>query len=259
MGNSCADAVTNALVARLTRRRAFLLAPVAAVALGHSPVPRSAARQAGAAPELLVRGEAAFAANSGPLAWRVVRDVAEVGAAAGFEQRALGFAVASGPFGSFLLTDEATGSAYRLNPGEAAFVRGGTFQRRESLGRGPDSYLRIGLVEAAAARDAGGDWMIFPGPAFAAPAGPVTLTLSRVTITPGESRGLTPDAGETLLLVEQGEVELEIGEAAPRDLLRTVVGSDTSYAVRSVGASAMLYGAREGTTLLVATIDVNQA
>jgi hypothetical protein len=189
------------------------------------------------------------------LAWRVVHDVAEAPPDAAFEWRSLGFAVAAAPFGSLLLTDEATGSANRLAPGEAAFVREGTRQRRESLDDRAQGYLRIGLVAATAANDAGGDRLLFAGQAFASLAGPATLTLHRFAPAPGETIDLPPGAGDTLVLVEQGEVMLEVGEAAPREPLRTTVGSDTAYAIRSVGPAAMLYGVREGTLILLATIE----
>jgi hypothetical protein len=189
------------------------------------------------------------------MAWRVVRDVAESPPDAEFERRALGFAVATNPFASLLLTDEVTGSASRLAPGEAAFVRDGTIQRRESLGPGADSYLRIGLVAETAAGDAGGDRLIFAGSAFAPPTGWATLVLFRVALEPGGASPLPPSLGDRLVLVEQGEVELDTGEDAPRDRLLTVVGSDTLYAVRSVGADGMLYGRREATSVLVAAIE----
>jgi hypothetical protein len=217
-------------------------------------LPLAFARQSTNEPSLLVRGETTFTSDQSSLAWRVVRDVAEVGSAAAFERRALGFAVATEPFGMLLLTDELTGSAYRLAPGEAAFVRDGTLQRRESLGDSAQSYMRIGLVAATEASDAGGDWPIFAGTAFAAPAGPLTLSLSRAELSEGDSTALPSGRGEQLILVEQGEVELEVGEAAPRELLRTTVGSDTSYAVRSIAASAMLYGARDATSVLLAIL-----
>ncbi len=238
---------------RLGRRR--LLAAPAALGLGiawRSPQ-RAAARQTPPGPDLLVRGETRLA--GGPMAWRVVRDVAETAPTAAFERRALGFAVATNPFASLLLTDEATGSAARLAPGEAAFVRDGAFQRRESLGTGARSYLRIGLVAAASARDAGGDRLLFADPTFAIAAGPVMLTLFRVTLEPGAAFTLPPAAGETLVLVEQGEAELEAGDSSPRDRLLTVVGSDTSYAIRSVAGAAMLYGAREATSVLIAIVE----
>lgn len=236
-------------------RRALLVAPAAlSLGLGHGARRAAPARQERAGAMLLVRGETRLTGD--PMAWRVVSDVAEV-PRAGFERRALGFTVAPSPFTTLLLTDEATGSACRLAPGDAAFVREGTSQRRESLGDAAQGYLRIGLVAESEVADAGGDRLRFAGPAFATPTGPVTLSLHRVELEVGETFGMAPGAGEseTLVLVEQGEVELEIGEAAPREVLVTTVGSDTSYAVRSVGAAAVLYGAVEGTRVLVATIE----
>jgi hypothetical protein len=203
---------------------------------------------------LLVRGETMLTGS--PMAWRVVSDAAEVGAAAAFERRALGFAVATNPFHALLLTDEATGSAWRLAPGDAAFVRDGTMQRRESLADSPGSYLRIGLVEPAVAADAGGDRLRFAGSVFPTPSGLVTLTLHRVDFGVGEFVQIAPGAGDSasLVLVEQGEIELEAEAGAPRGRLLTVVGSDTAYAIRSIGGAATLYGARDGTRVLVATI-----
>jgi hypothetical protein len=237
-------------------RRALLVAP--AILSFDFPLGqprRTSALQSPSNPTLLVRGETRL--DGAPMAWRVVSDVAEVGAAAAFERRALGFAVATNPFSALLLTDEATGSAYRLAPGDAAFVRDGTMQRRESLADAPDSYLRVALVEPAAASDAGGDRLRFAGPAFPTPTDPVTLSLHRVELSAGESLGLAPGVGETetLVVVEQGEVALEASDGVTRERLLTVVGSDTAYAIRSVGGSATLYGQREGTRVLLATIE----
>jgi hypothetical protein len=236
-------------------RRAFLAASAAlSVSFASLSGRNVIARQSRVEPTLLVRGEDEFASDAA-VAWRVVRDVAEMAPNAAFETRATGFAVATDPYNLLLLTDEATGSGYRLAHGEAAFVRDGTAQRRESLGRGPASYLRIGLVAATAAEDAGGDQLIFAGPAFTIPAVPLTLALQRAELTTGDVVGLPPGAGETLVLVEQGEVELEIGEAAPRERLQTVVGSDTYYVARSVGPAALLYCVRDATRVLIATIE----
>lgn len=235
-------------------RRVLLGAP-AALSLGIlHPSPRTAlARQEPPSPTLLVRGETRL--SGAPMAWRVVRDVAESPPDAESERRALGFAVASGPFGALVLTDEATGSAVRLDPGQAAFVRDGTYQRRESLGPGSQSYLRIGLVTASASTDAGGDRLLFAGPAFNVPGGPVTLVLFRVNLDPGDAFSLRPGVGEILVLVEQGEVELEGQESATRERLITTVGSDTANAIRSVSGAGMLYGSREATSVLFAAIE----
>ncbi len=203
-------------------------------------------------PRLLIQGDAEL--DGTDMAWRVVRDVAEVGTEARFERRALGFAVSRSSFSDLLLTDQATGSAYRLATGEAAFVREGTMQRRESLGNGPDAYLRIGLVAAGSAEDAGGDRLEFAGPAFRTPSGLVALTLQRMSLESGQTAYVVPGAGQALLLVEQGEIEIEEGEAAPRERMQTVVGSDTSYAIRSLMGGTTLFAMRDATSVLGATI-----
>jgi hypothetical protein len=233
------------------RRRSLLIGAAALpIALLQSPRHVSA-WQGMAGATLLASGEAGRAAAA-PMAWQVVRDVAEVGPAAVFEQRALGFAVASGLFTPLMLTDETTASQTRLEPGEAALVGGGKSQRIASLGKSPQAFLRLELVPAARAGDAGGDHLLFAGPVFDAPGGPVTLALSRAELDDGDSLGLPPGAGETLLLVEQGAVDLEVGEAAPRERLQTTVGSDTAYAARTVASAATLYGARDATSVLIA-------
>jgi hypothetical protein len=191
-------------------RRALLAASAAlSIGLVQRSTRTAVAWRGPPSPTLLVRGETTLTGEA--MAWRVVRDVAETHAEAGFERRALGFAVATSNFTPLLLTDQATGSASRLAWGEAAFVRDGTFQRRESLGNGADAYLRIGLFAAASSTDSGGDRLLFAGPAFETPAGPVLLVLFRVDLEPGAAFPLPPSAGETLVLVEQGEAELEVG------------------------------------------------
>ncbi|MBL8126028.1 MAG: hypothetical protein JNM64_00230 [Chloroflexia bacterium] len=201
---------------------------------------------------LLVRGEANLPA--GEMAWRVVQDVAEVGKVAMFQQRALGFTVNSGIFSDLLLTDEATGSAYRLAPGEAAFVGEGTMQRRESLSSGAEQYLRIALVQAAHAGDAGGDRLVFSGPGFSAPAGTDSLTLERLDLNEGDRAHAGTGVGQVLILVLQGEIEIEEGEAGPRTRLETVVGSGTSYAAHSTPWGTAITALRDATYVLLASM-----
>jgi hypothetical protein len=235
--------------------RRVLLGASAALGLGLVPAsPHSAAaRQVFSSLTLLIRGEATL--TGAPMAWRVVRDVAETSPDAAFERRALGFTVATNPFASLLLTDKATGSASRLDPGEAAFVREGTFQRRESLGTDAQSYLRIALMVERARFNDGGDRLIFAGSPFAPPNGLVRLELLRAGVQPETALPLPRTTGEVLVLVEQGELFLERGESDAREILRTVIGSDTSNAVRSVGGAATLHGSREATSVLIATIE----
>lgn len=209
------------------------------------------ARQALAERTLLVQG--ATALPGGEMAWRVVEDGAELSGEAAFQQRALGFTVNTA-LGYLLLTDEATGSAYRLAPDEAAFVTQGTLQRRESLGRTPERYLRIGLVQAGLETDAGGDRMVFSGPTFAAPAGLVTLKLERLDLDSGDRAHAGNGVGQTLILVLQREIEIEEGEAGPRTQLQTVVGSGISYAAHSTPWGTSITAKRDATYVLLASM-----
>jgi hypothetical protein len=218
----------------------------------HLGLPGALAQQGLVEGALLVRGEAGLAGDQ--MAWRVVQDVAEVGEDAIFQRRALGFTVNSGIFTDLLLTDEATGSAYRLAPDEAAFVGEGTMQRRESLGTEAEQYLRIGLVQATHAGDAGGDRMVYAGPAFAAPAGPVTLMLERLDLNAGDRAHAGTGVAHTLILVLQGEIEIEEGEAGPRTTLQTVVSSGTSYAAHSTPWGTAITAQRDATYVLVASM-----
>jgi hypothetical protein len=235
--------------------RRALLGMSAALSLGMAQASSrgAIARQANAEATLLTRGAIELPAETA-IAWRVVREVAEPSPDAAFAPRATGFAVSLHPFYALLLTDEATGSAYRLGFGEGAFVRDGTAQRVVSLGESWVEYLRIKLAAEATPEEATGRDLVFAGPAFAMPARSFTLALQRAELAVGDAIGLPPGAGETLVVVVQGDVELEVGEAAPRDLLRAVIGSDSHYVARSVGPAAMIYGARESTRVLIATI-----
>lgn len=242
------------LASRLTvgaPRRAMLATPAAfgLVAAGFRPAP---ARLPPGTFDLLVRGDAYLPAGES-VAWRVVEDVAEVAPGAAFERRALGFAVNSSIFGALLVTDEATGTAFRLAPGEAAFTPDGVSRRRESIGRGPASFLRIGLVPAGQASDAGGDRLRLGSPAFAAPSGLARFALLRAPLADGAALALQASDGDALAIVEQGEAILDTA-AGPESLV-TTVGSDTAYAIRSVAGAARLVGRRVGTSVLLAVFE----
>lgn len=234
----------------ISRRQA--LAAVAASVVFHRHGAVSSARQMQVAGTLLVRGESEL--PGGQMAWRVVEDVAEAGAEAGFQRRALGFTINTSIFADLLMTDEVTGSAYRLAPDEAAFVSEGTMQRRESLGNAPEQYLRLGLVQADLAMDAGGDRLAYAGPAFAIPSGTVTLMLERMDLNAGDMAHANPGPGHALILVLQGEVELEEGEAGTRTRLQTVVGSGTSYAAHATPWGTAVTALRDATYVLVASM-----
>lgn len=236
----------------VSRRRAALVLSTALVN-HHWGRAIGLARQERIEGTLLVRGEADLA--GGEMAWRVVQDVAEVSAEAQFQRRALGFTVNTSIFTDLLLTDEGTGSAYRLAPDQAAFVGEGTRQRRESLGTDAAQYLRIALVAANLAGDAGGDRMVYAGSGFPTPARRVTLTLERLDLRAGDRADARPGAGQGLILVLQGEIEIEEGEAGPITQLQTVVGSGVSYAAHATPWGTSITSLRDGTFVLLASME----
>ncbi len=79
---------------------------------------------------MIAQGVAALPA--GDAVWRTVRTRAPLPAEAPFEERPLGFVLAS--TGPMLLVDQATGEQVRLGTGEAALTLAGTLQQRTSLG-----------------------------------------------------------------------------------------------------------------------------
>ena len=251
MGNGLVAWTTDGGRRVLSRRRAAIALATATV-MHRWGTSAGLARQELTAGTLLVRGDAVL--PGGQMAWRVVQDIAEVEYTAGFQRRALGFTVNTSIFTGLLLTDEATGSAYRLAPDEAAFVAEGTMQRRASLSDTPERYLRLGLVQAGLARDAGGDHLVYAGPAFAVPEEAVTLALERVTLNAGDVAHARPGPGQALILVLQGDIEIEEGEAGPRTQLTTVVGSGTAYAAYSTPWGTSITALRDATYVLVASI-----
>jgi hypothetical protein len=54
--------------------------------------------------------------------------------------------------------------------------------------------------------------------------------------------------------VLQGEIEIEEGEAGPRTLLQTVVGSGTSYAAHATAWGTAITATRDATHVLVASM-----
>ncbi|MFT4039215.1 MAG: hypothetical protein QM692_13595 [Thermomicrobiales bacterium] len=236
-------------ISGISRRGVTLALTMAALAPRRASA-TSVARQAGATGKLLVRGTADL--PGGVMAWRVVQDMADTMGVLS-EQRALGFAVNSSPFTDLLFTDDLTGSAALLAPGEASFVREGVMQRRESLGDGPEAYLRIGLVDAGAATYTGGDRLIFAGPPFTVEPGVRTLALRRWSLALDDVIEPGVGVGEALVLVEQGEIDLSAG-IDPVERLRATVGSDTVYAVRSAPPPLHLVAQRDATSVLIATI-----
>jgi hypothetical protein len=166
--------------------------------------------------EVIAQGVAPF--SSSELAWRLVEDTAEPLGEAAFEERALGFAVATE--GALLLTEDPTGARTRLAPGEAAFTAEGAVQARESLEDTGSSYLRIGLVDVAEADNGNGDEVLFSGSAFTGPEGEYEVELVGVKLDEDESTSVKSDYP---MLVVATEGDVSIGDAVLTEGTATVI------------------------------------
>lgn len=185
--------------------RSLIAGLLVAISLMHLGASASAqdASLAGDHAEVIAQGVDSLAGDS--MAWRVVRDSAPPAGEAGFEERALGFAIATD--GSLLLTDDATGARTLLSPGEAAFTTEGMLQSRESTGGEATPYLRVALVAASEASNGNGDEVLYAGDAFTAPAGEYEIELIGVKLAPNEATQV-PATSSSLVFVSEGSVDV---------------------------------------------------
>jgi hypothetical protein len=194
------------------------------------------------------------------VAWRLVRDTAEPEGVAEGEVRAAGFGIPEG--NEIRTTNTETGEIHDYGPGEAFYVAEDSTTVRESLSDEAVPYLRLGLVDADDADDAGGDELVLAGEPFdlrperddlllrleagTVDARPATIdqvwpsllivTEGTVTLLPEET-GVTLTAGEAVVLEGTYSPNLsgivaEGGEA--RVLLARIVAADdpnTGYTV----------------------------
>jgi Bacterial TSP3 repeat len=170
------------------------------------------------------------------VAWRVVRDVAELPGAARFEERAIGFTVAGAD--AILLTDQLDGEQTRLAAGEAAFVAEATDQMRESLGEAPSPYYRLALVPSADAGFTNGDQLVFAGGEFEAPSGRRDLDLVQARLGLEQTTQFPATGFQTVLLATAGRLEILVEGSEP-------IGIEAGQAGTVLGAFA-LRGASEG-------------
>src|SRR5919112_715758 len=161
-----------------------------------------------------VIAQGVVALPEGDAVWRTVRTRALLPPDAPFEERALGFVLASS--GPLLLVDQGSGAQVRLGTGEAAIVPAGTVQQRSSLGAQPVSYLSIELVGVDAAPPPADATVLQPGQPFPAPAGRHDPDLLSATLVAGEAFTV-PDSGATnVVLITDGAANVgrPDGEAA---------------------------------------------
>jgi hypothetical protein len=160
-----------------------------------------------------VIAQGVVALPEGDAVWRTVRTRALLPQDALFEERPLGFVLASS--GPLLLVDQETGEQIRLGTGEAAIVPAGTVQRRSSLGAQPVSYLSIELVGVDAAPPAPDATVLQPGEPFPAPAGLHDLDLLSASLVAGEAFTIPDSGGTNVVLITDGagNVGRAVGDA----------------------------------------------
>jgi hypothetical protein len=149
-----------------------------------------------------VIAQGVVALPAGDVVWRTVRTRALLPADAPFEERPLGFVLASS--GPLLLADQGTGEQIRLGTGEAALVAAGVVQQRSSLGPQPVSYLSIELVGVAAPPPPADTIVLQPGQPFPSPAGLHDLDLLSATLVAGEAFTIPDSGAKNVVLITDG-------------------------------------------------------
>ena len=153
-----------------------------------------------------VIAQGVVALPEGDAVWRTVRTRALLPQDAPFEERPLGFVLASS--GPLLLADQETGDQVRLGTGEAAIVPAGTIQKRSSLGTQPVSYLSIELVGIDAAPPPADATVLQPGQPFAAPTGLHDLDLLSASLVAGEAFTIPDSGGKNVVLITDGAADV---------------------------------------------------
>jgi hypothetical protein len=138
----------------------------------------------------------------GDVVWRTVRTRALLPEDAPFEERSLGFVLASS--GPLLLVDRESGEQIRLGAGEAALVTAGAVQQRSSLGSQPVSYLSIELVGVDAAPPPADATVLQPGQSFPSPGGLHDLDLLSATLVAGEAFTIPDSGAKNVVLITGG-------------------------------------------------------
>src|SRR5829696_5416675 len=149
-----------------------------------------------------VIAQGVVALPAGDAVWRTVRTRALLPQDAPFEERPLGFVLASS--GPLLLVDQESGEQVRLGSGEAAIVPAGIVQQRSSLGPQPVSYLSIELVGVNAPPPPADATVLQPGQPFPSPAGLHDLDLLSATLVAGEAFTIPDSGAKNVVLITDG-------------------------------------------------------
>lgn len=186
----------------------------------------------------------------GDAVWRTVRTRALLPADAAFEERPLGFVIASS--GPMLLVDQDSGEQVHLGVGEAALVKDGEVQQRSSIGAQPVSYLSVELVSVDAAPPADSATVLQPGQPFVAPPGLHDLDLLIDTLQPDEAF-IIPDSGaKNVILIIGGAAN--VGRPGEGSVV-LLAGEAASFSGElQVATPVNAAGAADGPTFVVAMI-----
>ena len=149
-----------------------------------------------------VIAQGVVALPEGDVVWRTIRTRALLPADAPFEERPLGFVLATSD--PLLLADQESGEQVRLGAGEAALVPAGAVQQRASLGSQAVSYLSIELVGVDAAPPPADATVLQPGQPFPSPAGLHDLDLLSATLVPGEAFTIPDSGAKNVVLITDG-------------------------------------------------------
>jgi hypothetical protein len=198
--------------------------------------------------QVIAQGVAAL--PEGDVVWRTLRTRALLPADAPFEERPLGFVLASS--GPLLLIDQESGEQVQLGTSEAALVHAGTIQQRSSLGPQPVSYLSIELVGVDAAPPPADATVLQPGQAFPSPAGLHDLDLLSATLVAGEAFTIPDSGAKNVVLITDGaanvgrpdgeSVVLLAGEAASFSGELQVSGASDSGEAQDVSFVVAMIG-----------------
>lgn len=196
--------VTSAFGIRLSLSGLALLAAVgaASVATAFMQVPDDPSPESGTA-QVVAQGVADI--RDGELRWRVTERTAQPPANAADVVSDLGFV--SVDAGVMLVEDRESGEQQRLPAGEAALYQADARQSRVALGSSVASYRDMALVDAATEPPGDGE-VIFQSDPFAGTGSRNDLDLLQDSLAPGATTNIPAGALPTLILVQDGIVDI---------------------------------------------------
>ncbi|HEU5430639.1 MAG TPA: hypothetical protein VFU81_03200, partial [Thermomicrobiales bacterium] len=176
---------------------------------------------------------------AGNLIWRVVAEPAAPAGQAGAVDGRPGFLVADA--GTLLVAALTSGDAWRLDPGEAAFVRGGEQEVRAAVDDNTTAYFALEIVPSADAAAVGGGALVFASEPFAGPNARHDLDLVRDTLAAGATSAIPAGTEPTLVLVTAGGVNVATDKGTSATLAAGQAGTFTGALTLTGGDSGGTY------------------